>query len=36
MSQYFLKLYEPFVGDISVKVDLYNYATNTAIFLKKY
>ena len=28
MSQYFPKPYEPFEGDISVKVDLSNYATN--------
>ena len=27
MSQYFPKLYEPFVGDINVKVDLSSYAT---------
>ena len=27
MSQYFPKLYEPFVGDINVNVDLSNYAT---------
>ena len=27
MSPYFPKLYEPFGGDISVKVDLSNYAT---------
>ena len=27
MSQYFPKPYEPFVGDINVKVDLSNYAT---------
>ena len=27
MSQYFPKLYEPFGGDINVKVDLSNYAT---------
>ena len=27
MSQYFPKPYEPFVGDITVKVDLSNYAT---------
>ena len=27
MSQYFPKLYEPFDGDINVKVDLSNYAT---------
>ena len=26
MSQYFRKPYEPFGGDINVKVDLYNYA----------
>ena len=26
MSQYFPKLYQPFVGDINVKVDLSNYA----------
>ena len=29
MSQYFPKPYEPFGGDINVKVDLYNYATKT-------
>ena len=29
MSQYFSKPYEPFGGDINVKVDLYNYATKT-------
>ena len=29
MSQYFLNPYEPFVGDINVKVDLSNYATET-------
>ena len=29
MSQYFLKPYEPFGGDINVKVDLPNYATKT-------
>ena len=29
MSQYFPKLYEPFGGDINVKVDLFNYATKT-------
>ena len=29
MSQYFLKPYEPFDGDINVKVDLSNYATKT-------
>ena len=27
MSQYFSKQYEPFAGDINVKVDLSNYAT---------
>ena len=27
MSKYFPKLYEPFGGDINVKVDLSNYAT---------
>ena len=27
MSQYFAKPYEPFDGDINVKVDLSNYAT---------
>ena len=31
MSQYFSKLYEPFGGDINVKVDLSNYATNADI-----
>ena len=29
ISQYFPKPYEPFGGDINVKVDLYNYATKT-------
>ena len=29
MIQYFLKPYEPFGGDINVKVDLSNYATKT-------
>ena len=29
MSQYFPKSYEPFRGDINVKVDLSNYATKT-------
>ena len=29
MSQYFLKPYEPFGGDINVKVYLSNYATKT-------
>ena len=27
MSQYFPKSYEPFGGDVNVKVDLSNYAT---------
>ena len=31
MSQYFPKPYEPFSGDINVKVDLSSYATNTDI-----
>ena len=31
MSQYFPKPYEPFGGDINVKVDLSNYATNADI-----
>ena len=31
MSQYFPKPYEPFGGDINVKVDLSNYATTTDI-----
>ena len=30
MSQYFPKPYEPFGGDINVKVDLSNYATKKA------
>ena len=29
MSQYFPKPYEPFGGDINVKIDLSNYATQT-------
>ena len=29
MSPYFPKPYEPFGGDIKVKVDLSNYATRT-------
>ena len=29
MSQYFPKPYEPFGGDINVKVDLSNYATKS-------
>ena len=31
MSKYFPKLYEPFGGDINVKVDQSNYATKTDI-----
>ena len=31
MSQYFPKQYEPFGGDINVKVDLSNYATKSDI-----
>ena len=31
MSKYFPKPYEPFGGDINVKVDLWNYATKTDI-----
>ena len=31
MSQYFAKLYEPFGGDINVKVELSNYATKADI-----
>ena len=31
MSQYFPKPYEPFVGDMNVKVDLSNYATKPDI-----
>ena len=31
MSQYFSKSYEPFGGDINVKVDLSNYATKADI-----
>ena len=31
MSQYFPKPYEPFGGDINVKVDLSNYATKEDI-----
>ena len=31
MSQYFPKLYEPFGGDINVKIDLSNYATKDDI-----
>ena len=30
-NKYFPKLYEPFVGDINVKVNLPNYATKTDI-----
>ena len=31
MSQYFPKQYEPFGGDINVKVDLSNYSTKADI-----
>ena len=31
MSQYFPKRYEPFGGDINVKIDLSNYATKADI-----
>ena len=31
MSQYFPKPYEPFCGDIKIKVDLSNYATKADI-----
>ena len=31
MSQYFPKLYEPFGGDINIKVDLSNYAPKADI-----
>ena len=31
MSQYFPKPYEPFGGDINVKVDLSNYAAKTDV-----
>ena len=31
ISQYFLKPYKPFGGDINVKVDLFNYATKADI-----
>ena len=31
MSKYFPKLYQPFGGDINVKVDLSNYATKKDI-----
>ena len=31
MSQYFPKPYEPFGGDINVKVDLSNYATKAIV-----
>ena len=31
MSQYFLKLYEQFGGDINVKIDLSNYARKADI-----
>ena len=31
MSQYFPKSYEPFGGDVNVKIDLSNYATKADI-----
>ena len=31
MSQYFPNPYEPFGGDINIKVDLFNYATKADI-----
>ena len=31
MSQYFPRLYEPFGGDVNVKVDLSNYAAKAGI-----
>ena len=31
MSQYFPKPYQPFGGDINIKVDLSNYTTKTDI-----
>ena len=31
MSQYFLKPYEPFGGDVNVKIDLSNYAAKADI-----
>ena len=31
MSQYFPKPYEPFVGDINVKLDISNYTTKADI-----
>ena len=31
MTEYFPKRYEPFCGDINVKVDLSSYATETDI-----
>ena len=31
MSQYFPKVYEPFGGDINVKIDLSNYAAKADI-----
>ena len=34
ISQYFPKPYEPFEGDINVKVNLSNYATKTDLKLK--
>ena len=34
MSQYFPKPYEPFAGDINVKVDLSNYVTKSSNVVK--
>ena len=34
MSQYFPKPYEPFGGDINIKFDLSNYATNHMLMLQ--
>ena len=31
MSQYFPELYEPFGGDINIKVELFNYATKADV-----
>ena len=35
MSQYFPKPYEPFGGDINVKVDLSNYATKADLKMQQ-
>ena len=34
MSQYFPEPYEPFVGDINVKVDLSNYTTKADLIMQ--